>query len=250
MNPQMRQSPRNSNPGPQSTTQANQNLQPPVPKPLARASTTFYARIITDWWWWELVSWFVSFSCFMAIVGILSFYDGKKQPSHVVKGITLNAFIAVFSAIARAAMILHVSECIGQLKWIWFKKERKLADFLAFDNASRGPWGSFVLLGTTMCRQVVLPSISTHVLTCCQTIGFCWSSNHGIGTSIRTVLPAERLFSKPGFVHGKCYSVHRDFISTNRRCSVSSTFGFCMEGYQHRNCFSQCGPGHHERAIS
>ncbi|KAH4007081.1 hypothetical protein HBI56_027750 [Parastagonospora nodorum] len=174
MNPQMRSlrtthqprtgSLRNSNPGTQSTIQANQNLQPPSPKLLARASTTFYARIITDWWWWELVSWFVSFSCFMAIVGILWLYDGKKQPSHVVKGITLNAFIAVFSAIARAAMILPVSESIGQLKWIWFKEERKLADFLAFDNASRGPWGSLILLGTTMCRRLVSVGAAITVL--------------------------------------------------------------------------------------
>lgn len=123
-----------------------------LPKPLARASTTFYERIISDWWWWELASWLLSFCCFSAIVGLLLYYDGKRQPTSVVKGITLNALIAIFAAIAKASMILPVSEAIGQLKWIWFRRERKLYDFITFDNATRGPWGSFMLLGTTQCR--------------------------------------------------------------------------------------------------
>lgn len=122
------------------------------PKPLLRASTTFYDRIITDWWWWELGSWFVSFSCVTTIIALLLYYDGRKQPNHVIKGITLNAFIAVFAAIAKAALILPVSEAIGQLKWIWFRRERRLIDFLLFDNASRGPWGSLIALRITKGR--------------------------------------------------------------------------------------------------
>lgn len=127
------------------------------PKPLARASTTFYQRITTDWWWWELTSWLVSFACVATIVGLLLHYDGKRQPDYVVKGITLNAFVAVFSAVAKAALILPVSEVIGQLKWVWVQEERKLFDFLAFDNASRGPLGSLLLLSTTKCRYVTTP---------------------------------------------------------------------------------------------
>lgn len=69
-----------------------------------------------------------------------------------MKGITLNAFVAVFSAVAKAALILPVSEAIGQLKWIWFRDGRRLYDFHAFDNASRGPLGSVLLLGTTKGR--------------------------------------------------------------------------------------------------
>jgi hypothetical protein len=128
------------------------NTDVQVPKSPVRASTTFYDRVTIDWWWWELTSWLVSFSCFMAIVGLLLFYNGRQQPTYIVKGITLNAFIAVFSAIAKAAMILPVSEAIGQLKWVWMRSERRLSDFLAFDNASRGPLGSLILLSTTQCR--------------------------------------------------------------------------------------------------
>ncbi|KAF2853784.1 hypothetical protein T440DRAFT_545998 [Plenodomus tracheiphilus IPT5] len=114
--------------------------------PLLRASTTFCSRIITDWWCWELASLFVSFACLGAIVGVLSVYDGKRQPEYLFSGITLNAYVAVFAAISKAALILPVAEAIGQLKWIWFQKEAALWDFQLFDAASRGPWGSVMLL--------------------------------------------------------------------------------------------------------
>ena len=122
---------------------------------LIRASTTFYDRVVTDWWWWELLSWLVSFSCASAIVGVLWFYDGKRQPDSVVVGITLNTYVAMFAAVSKAALILPVSEAIGQLKWIWFQQEATLWDFHLFDSASRGPWGSFVLVLWLRCKSVL-----------------------------------------------------------------------------------------------
>ena len=52
---------------------------------------------------------------------------------------------------ASAALILPISEAIGQLKWTWFhgKKSRDAFDFEIFDKASRGAWGSFMLLCRT-----------------------------------------------------------------------------------------------------
>jgi hypothetical protein len=142
---------------PGSTTQAGDDATSQTQRPLLRASTTFYDRISTDWWWWELFSWLVSFLCAAAIVGVLAFYDGKKQPDFVVPGITLNAFVSVFAAVSKAALILPVSEAIGQLKWIWFHQDRKLWDFYTFDGASRGPWGAVMLLWTTKGRSVSFP---------------------------------------------------------------------------------------------
>lgn len=121
-------------------------------QPLLRASTTFYERTITDWWWWELLSCLVSISCSAAIVGVLLYYDGKRQPQYLIPGVTLNAYIAIFAAIAKAALILPVSEVIGQLKWLWFEEEANLWDFCTFDGASRGPWGALMLLVRTECR--------------------------------------------------------------------------------------------------
>ncbi|PSN64329.1 hypothetical protein BS50DRAFT_498919 [Corynespora cassiicola Philippines] len=131
------------------------NVEKQEKQPLPQASTTFFQRTITDWWWWELLSWIVSFSAVAAIIGVLLYYDGKKQPDHVLPGITLNAYVAIFAAIAKAAMILPISEAIGQLKWLWFNRGSRIWDFQTFDSASRGPWGSLILLGTTKCKHLV-----------------------------------------------------------------------------------------------
>jgi hypothetical protein len=96
-------------------------------------------------------------------VGVLLYYDGKRQPQYLLPGITLNAYIAVFAAIAKAALILPVSEAIGQLKWLWFWEEANLWDFCTFDEATRGPWGALMLLGRTRCR-LVLTALQTLIL--------------------------------------------------------------------------------------
>jgi hypothetical protein len=61
-------------------------------------------------------------------------------------GISLNTVVAVFSAIMKAALIMPVAEGISQLKFLWFRRNRPLADLEDFDNASRGPWGSFCFM--------------------------------------------------------------------------------------------------------
>ncbi|USP81740.1 hypothetical protein yc1106_09014 [Curvularia clavata] len=64
--------------------------------------------------------------------------------------------ITVLSKVASAALILPISEAIGQLKWTWFhgKKSRDAFDFEIFDKASRGAWGSFMLLCRTRGRSL------------------------------------------------------------------------------------------------
>jgi hypothetical protein len=84
------------------------------------------------------------------IVIMLYVYKDKRIPDWIF-GLTLNAYISVLSKIASAALLLPVSEALGQLKWSWFNKgnSKKMWDFEIFDNASRGPWGSLLLLVRT-----------------------------------------------------------------------------------------------------
>ena len=100
----------------------------------------------------------------MGIVGVLWFYDGKKQPEYLLTGITLNAYVSVFAAVSKAALILPVSEAIRQLKWVRFQNEAPLWDLQLYDAASRGPWGAFMLLIRTRCKSVNLNSylVSSH----------------------------------------------------------------------------------------
>jgi hypothetical protein len=62
----------------------------------------------------------------------------------------------VLSKIASAALILPISEAIGQLKWTWFRgsRSKEVIDFEIFDKASRGAWGSLLLLFRTRGRSL------------------------------------------------------------------------------------------------
>ncbi|KAF2707837.1 hypothetical protein K504DRAFT_470184 [Pleomassaria siparia CBS 279.74] len=97
-------------------------------------------------WLLEIISWIISALCMGTIIGILLYYQNDKLP-RIPGGLTLNAIIAVLSKVASAALLLPASEALGQLKWSWFQGDsKKMWDFEIFDNASRGPWGSFLLL--------------------------------------------------------------------------------------------------------
>lgn len=101
-------------------------------------------------WLLELISWIFSALCMSAIVGVLIYLQDDKLSNWTLDkrtGLTLNAYISVLSKMAGASLILPVSEALGQLKWSWFLQHSKqMWDFEIFDNASRGPWGSFLLL--------------------------------------------------------------------------------------------------------
>jgi hypothetical protein len=75
-------------------------------------------------------------------------------------------FINVLSKVASGALILPISEAIGQLKWSWFsgKNSKDAFDFEIFDKASRGAWGSFLLLVRTKGRSLAALGASLTVL--------------------------------------------------------------------------------------
>lgn len=105
---------------------------------------------ILERWLLEIVSWIISAICMTAIVAVLVVLRDQpvaKWPFTNI-GLTLNAFVSILSRVAGAALLLPVAEAIGQLKWSWFIKgqSKKMWDFEMFDNASRGPWGSLLLL--------------------------------------------------------------------------------------------------------
>jgi hypothetical protein len=83
----------------------------------------------------------------VVIIVVLRFSDSKRDISWPL-GLSLNAFLALCSTLVRVAFMVPIAEGLGQLKWIWFgsRKPRPMDHFKAFDNASRGIWGSLVLL--------------------------------------------------------------------------------------------------------
>lgn len=107
-------------------------------------------------WILEIFSWVISALCMAAIIGVLLSLKDEQLPKWP-GGLTLNAYISVLSKITSAALLLPTSEALGQLKWSWFRGDsKKMWDFEIFDEASRGPWGSILLLIRTKGRYALI----------------------------------------------------------------------------------------------
>jgi len=119
-------------------------------------------------WLLELISWLFSAICMAAVIGVLIGLQDKPLSDWSLAektGLTLNTYISILSKMAGAALILPVSEALGQLKWSWFLEHSKqMWDFEIFDNASRGPWGSLLLLIRTKGRA--LAALGAMIMLC------------------------------------------------------------------------------------
>ena len=112
-------------------------------------ASNWFTRWFIEWWAMEIASWCFSAVCMMIIIIMLWKVDGEELPKWKL-GISINAFISIFSGFAKSALLLPTAEALGQLKWSWFTgKEKRMMDFEVIDSASRGPWGSMLMLAKT-----------------------------------------------------------------------------------------------------
>lgn len=102
-------------------------------------------------WLFELMSWIVSASCMTAIIVI--YFHIRDRPISEGGGVYLT-LTNILGKVSSAALILPITEAIGQLKWNWFHSSNAIWDFEIFDKASRGPWGAFMLLFRTQGRSL------------------------------------------------------------------------------------------------
>lgn len=100
-----------------------------------------------DTWFWEFVSVIFSVLCFIAITCLLIIYNKKPSPS-LPQGLTLNTIVSVLATASKSSLLCIIGTAIGQLKWIWFQQghQRQLYHLQSFDDASRGPMGSLMIL--------------------------------------------------------------------------------------------------------
>lgn len=99
-------------------------------------------------WLLESISSIVALGLLIGIAIIFWYMDNK--PLSAWRGrVSLNATISILTTACTTALMHGVSTFIGQLKWLHFKNgPRKLAEFETFDGASRGVWGSILMLTT------------------------------------------------------------------------------------------------------
>ena len=79
----------------------------------------------------------------MTMIMVILFTMNGQQLSRWKLPIQPSSCVAVFSTIAKSALLYPIAECLGQLKWNYLETKRKLHDIQIFDEASRGPWGGF-----------------------------------------------------------------------------------------------------------
>ncbi|KAJ6019806.1 hypothetical protein N7499_003093 [Penicillium canescens] len=108
-----------------------------------------------DTWFYEICALCFSTLCFVAILCVLRVYDQKPTPK-LSNGLTLNTVISVLATASKSSLIYVVGESIGQLKWIFFHTASNPLSYMqAYDSASRGPWGSLMILFKDKGRSLV-----------------------------------------------------------------------------------------------
>ena len=152
------------------TTQPGHSIRPPRPTPIPprpapihpkapskQVHSTLksrYERAFTDWWLWEVLAVLFSLGTFSALVTILIVYDGHSI-AHLPQRLSLNAIISILSTISRTTLMFSVSATLSQFKWLSFSgRTRQLKNLQLYDDASRGPLGSSILLMSEKGRWV------------------------------------------------------------------------------------------------
>ncbi|KAK6857024.1 hypothetical protein PG995_007211 [Apiospora arundinis] len=65
-----------------------------------------------------------------------------------------NTVISILAAISKTTLAFAVSSCVAQAKWNWYRRgSDNLFIFERIDQASKGPWGRFRLLGAVRIRH-------------------------------------------------------------------------------------------------
>ncbi|KAK6952036.1 hypothetical protein Daesc_006564 [Daldinia eschscholtzii] len=100
------------------------------------------------WWWWEIGGSILSLISISLIIPVLKKVD--DQPIEIWQySIRPNSMVAILTTIARTAMMIPIASCLSQLKWGHFQQRANpLHHLQLYDDASRGPWGCFLLLLT------------------------------------------------------------------------------------------------------
>ncbi|KAJ2990716.1 hypothetical protein NUW58_g2815 [Xylaria curta] len=116
----------------------------PIQKKLQRKHGRKVGRL-RGWWLWEALSLALSISSVIAVVALAAKLDGTSLSSWTFV-LSPSAIISALITVSKTSMLLPIGEGLSQIKWLYFwHRKRTLHELVAFDEASRGPWGSLML---------------------------------------------------------------------------------------------------------
>jgi hypothetical protein len=109
---------------------------------------------IFSWWKFELLASIISIGSIMALALVVRRYEGRPLENiNLPHSLQLSAIVAALSTVARVSLLVPVASAMSQDSWLWFSspsqrkmRNARLKDMELTDNASRGPWGSFLFL--------------------------------------------------------------------------------------------------------
>ncbi|KAK1481736.1 hypothetical protein CTAM01_13896 [Colletotrichum tamarilloi] len=157
--PSAQQTPEGPDEGPQPTSASAERLD-------AAKRATETLKPTWKIWALEIACIVLSTLLIGVIIVVLLKYDSQVQPKWPFEA-TLNSFLALFTTLAKAAFMVSVCACISQSQWAWLNANgvpRSLYDFELIDQASRGAWGSLILLSRFRFRHfVVLGALLTAI---------------------------------------------------------------------------------------
>jgi hypothetical protein len=118
-----------------------------MPARTSRISNSSKRASWSSSWIYEICAIVVSVAFMIAIVVVLKTQIHGKLRSSWTLPLAPNTVIALFSTLSKSAILLVITACISQLKWIYFgRRGHRLMDLQIFDNASRGPLGAISLI--------------------------------------------------------------------------------------------------------
>ncbi|KAL9615217.1 MAG: hypothetical protein Q9167_000311 [Letrouitia subvulpina] len=118
----------------------------------------FYDRAFTDGWGWEISAWVLATVSLVALVIVFAVFSNRSFRQWG-SGITPNTVVSILSQIGQTAILAPVTACICQSTWLWLHAKSRateipdqdqrfpqLIDMQIYDDGSRGPLGSLLLL--------------------------------------------------------------------------------------------------------
>ncbi|OIW26634.1 hypothetical protein CONLIGDRAFT_482321 [Coniochaeta ligniaria NRRL 30616] len=138
-----------------STSLQGKHGAPKPPREDATKKPRCRPKPVPSWWWWEITAAALSIVC-MSLILVLLMKISNISLSDWPLPIQPNSLIAVLTTVGKASLLVPVAACISQLKWRHFQQRQDhLQTMQLFDDASRGPWGSAVMLLSVRTRAVL-----------------------------------------------------------------------------------------------
>ncbi|KAJ5627440.1 hypothetical protein N7528_004867 [Penicillium herquei] len=100
-------------------------------------------------WIWEIGCVAVAVIGIALLVGFLIAIHGTKYADWQYTA-SPNTVISIIMTVTEAALLVPITACLGQLKWNLYRRSASLEYMQAIDEASRGSFGSFQILGRVL----------------------------------------------------------------------------------------------------